>query len=71
MKKILLIEDDRLILEATANFLTAAGFEVFKAAGGNEGISIAKIQIPDIILCDILMSGWNAGVFRCTAPKLR
>jgi len=59
VKKILLIEDDRLILEATANFLTAAGFEVFKAAGGNEGISIAKIQIPDIILCDILMPGLN------------
>ena len=57
MKKILLIEDDRLILETTADFLETSGFEILKAANGDEGVSLAKIQSPDLILCDILMPG--------------
>ncbi|MCX6287606.1 MAG: PAS domain S-box protein [Bacteroidetes bacterium] len=57
MKKVLLIEDDRLILETTADFLETSGFEVLKAAGGDEGILLAKVQSPDMILCDILMPG--------------
>ncbi|MEI8004990.1 MAG: PAS domain S-box protein [Bacteroidota bacterium] len=59
MKKILLIEDDRLILETTSSFLEGAGFEILQASGGDEGISIAKIKSPDLIICDILMPGTN------------
>ena len=59
MKKILVIEDDRLILETTSDFLETAGFEVLRASGGDEGISLAKVQSPDLILCDILMPGMN------------
>ena len=57
MKKILVIEDDRLILETTSDFLATSGYEVLKAANGGEGISLAKVQSPDLILCDILMPG--------------
>jgi len=59
LKKILLIEDDRLILETTSSFLEEAGFEILQASGGDEGISIAKIKSPDLIICDILMPGTN------------
>jgi len=57
VKKILVIEDDRLILETTSDFLATSGYEVLKAANGGEGISLAKVQSPDLILCDILMPG--------------
>ncbi|MCX6284656.1 MAG: PAS domain S-box protein [Bacteroidetes bacterium] len=57
MKKVLLIEDDRLILETTADFLETSGFEVLKAMSGAEGITLAKTQLPDLILSDILMPG--------------
>jgi len=57
LKKILLIEDDRLILETTANFLESAGFEILEANGGEKGISLAKANTPDLILCDVLMPG--------------
>jgi len=59
LKKILLIEDDRLILETTSNFLEGAGFEVLQAGGGDEGISLAKVKSPDLIICDVLMPGTN------------
>ena len=59
MKKILLIEDDRLILETTADFLENSGFEVLKAPNGDEGVKLAKINAPDLIICDILMPGMN------------
>lgn len=59
MKKILLIEDDRLILETTADFLENSGFKVLKASNGDVGVSIAKVESPDLIICDILMPGLN------------
>ncbi|MEI6884910.1 MAG: PAS domain S-box protein [Bacteroidota bacterium] len=59
MKKILLIEDDRLILETTADFLENSGFEVLKASHGDEGVKLAKVSAPDLIICDILMPGMN------------
>ncbi len=59
MKKILLIEDDRLILETTSDLLQKSGFDVLKATGGDAGLSLAKAELPDLILCDILMPGIN------------
>jgi len=59
VKKILLIEDDLLILETTADFIETAGYEVLRASGGDEGVIQAKVQMPDLILCDILMPGLN------------
>lgn len=55
VKKVLLIEDDLLILETTGELLADFGFDVIRASGGPEGINLAKSQLPDIILCDILM----------------
>jgi PAS domain S-box-containing protein len=55
VKKVLLIEDDRLILETTGELLADSGYDVLKAESGPEGIMLAKTQLPDLILCDILM----------------
>lgn len=54
-KKILIIEDDPLILETTIEFLKEEGFEAFKATNGVEGIQKAIEVLPDLILCDINM----------------
>jgi len=55
VKKVLLIEDDLIILETTGELLVDFGFDVIKADNGPEGIRLAKTQLPDIILCDIMM----------------
>ena len=55
MKKILLIEDNTDVRESIAEILTLANYHVFIAKNGKEGIEIAQKEIPDLIICDIMM----------------
>ncbi len=55
MKKILLIEDDTVLRETTAELLELSGFQVRTAADGKNGIQMAKENVPDVIVCDIMM----------------
>lgn len=55
MKKILVIDDDHVILKNIADFLIGEGFEVITADNGVEGIQKAIETIPDLIICDISM----------------
>ncbi|MEI6456623.1 MAG: response regulator [bacterium] len=55
VKKILIIEDDRILLETASKFLTDEGYAVFKARDGVEGIKTAEKELPDLIFCDIYM----------------
>lgn len=55
MKTILIIEDDTVLRETTAEILELENYKVITAANGKRGIELAKIIIPDIIVCDIMM----------------
>ena len=55
MKTILLIEDNLDILENTAEILKLANYQVLSAENGKAGIAIVNEQIPDLIICDIMM----------------
>ncbi|WP_029037655.1 response regulator [Salinimicrobium xinjiangense] len=55
MKKVLFIEDDTVVRENTAELLELAEYEVITAANGKSGLGIAKQELPDIIICDIMM----------------
>lgn len=55
MKKILLIEDNDEVRENTAEILEISNYTVFTAANGKEGVEIANKELPDIIICDIMM----------------
>jgi len=57
MRKILIIEDEPDILDFLGFSLEREGFEIFVASDGESGLAIAYAQIPDIVLCDIMMSG--------------
>lgn len=59
MKKVLLIEDDAVVRENTAELLELANYKVITAANGKIGIAEAKKQVPDIIICDIMMPELN------------
>lgn len=54
-KKVLLIEDDDIVRENTAEILELANYLVKTAKNGKIGIELAKAFLPDIILCDIMM----------------
>lgn len=55
MKTILLIEDDRALRENTKELLELSGYSVMTAPNGKTGIQVAKENMPDIIICDIMM----------------
>ncbi len=55
MKTILLIEDNTIIRENTAEILELAGYRVLTALNGKLGIELALTDRPDLIICDIMM----------------
>jgi two-component system KDP operon response regulator KdpE len=52
-QKILLVDDDPVIVKALSMKLVPAGYEVFTAVDGTEAIAAARKQNPDLILLDI------------------
>jgi len=59
MTKILIIEDDKLLLETLSDLLRTAGFDVINAMDGKKGVQIASKLQPDLIISDINMPGMN------------
>jgi len=55
MKTILVIEDQPVMRHKTVTILKMEGFEVMEAGNGAEGIRLAHDELPDLILCDIMM----------------
>lgn len=55
MKTILLIEDDTALRENTAELLELSNYKVITAPNGKIGIEKALKDIPDIVVCDIMM----------------
>ena len=56
MKTILLIEDNKDILENLTEYLVMEGYKILVANNGQTGIELARKFIPDLIICDVLMS---------------
>jgi DNA-binding response OmpR family regulator len=59
MAKILLVDDDALLVRMYQTKLKADGFEVETAADGSEGFNKAKLFKPDLILLDVMMPKLN------------
>ena len=55
MKKILLIEDEEIMIDLLQRKLNKEGYEVSIARNGEEGLKLMREQNPDIILLDIIM----------------
>ena len=59
MAKILIIEDDPLMLRMYQKIFKFEGYDVFIATNGEEGITAAKNNKPTLILLDIMMPKMN------------
>jgi len=59
MKKILVIEDEPAMRGNLRDILELENFSPLLAANGSEGIAAAKCELPDLILCDVLMPKQN------------
>jgi DNA-binding response OmpR family regulator len=60
-EKILIIDDDDDLVHALRLPLEAAGYEVFRAASGNEGLEKIKEVSPDLIILDVMMDTTTEG----------
>ncbi|MDP2385436.1 MAG: response regulator transcription factor [Bacteroidota bacterium] len=53
--KILLVDDEQDILDFVSYNLKKEGYQVFTASNGRDAISIAKKEIPNLIILDVMM----------------
>lgn len=58
-KKILVIDDEEIIIKSLSKFLEKNGYEVFVAKNGQDAIVMAEEEDFDLILADIRMPGMN------------
>jgi CheY-like chemotaxis protein len=60
--KVLVIDDEKPAHELLERELASAGYDILHAAGGREGLKLAKQDRPDVITLDIIMpdiDGWS------------
>lgn len=55
MKKILVIEDNLEVRENIVEILSLSNFKVVEAENGKQGVELAMQELPDLIVCDIMM----------------
>lgn len=55
MKKILIIEDEEIMINLLQRKITQEGYEVWIARNGEEGLAVMREKKPDLILLDIIM----------------
>lgn len=55
MKKILIIDDNSLIIRSLKMLLNTTGYEIHEAIGGEEGIRVYLAEKPDLVVTDMEM----------------
>jgi len=62
MPKILLVEDNEMNRDMLSRRLQRRGYHIVTAGDGEQGLSLARMEAPDLILMDITlpeMDGWE------------
>jgi DNA-binding response OmpR family regulator len=54
-KRILLVDDDREIVESMRIALEAGGYEILVARDGNQGLVMVERDNPDLVILDMMM----------------
>ncbi len=73
MKKLLLVDDDNVLLRAYRDRLSAHGFQVNTAATGSAAVAILRSARPDLVVLDLMLpdlSGVEVLKFIRSQPRL-
>ena len=54
-RKILLIDDDRIVRDSIATYLEDSGYAVLEAEDGQKGFEVFLQERPDLVITDIVM----------------
>lgn len=57
--KILIVEDEQILVELSAGRFRSEGYQVFTAGDGQQCLEIAAREHPDVILLDVIMPVMN------------
>jgi two-component system cell cycle response regulator DivK len=74
MPKILLVEDNEINRDMLSRRLERRGYRVAIALDGEQGLSMAGLEAPDLILMDMslpVLDGWEAARRLKAAPETR
>ena len=55
VKKVLIIEDEVILLDLLSKKLSREGYEVKTTQNGKEGMLMMEKEVPDLVLTDIIM----------------
>ncbi|MEN9223995.1 MAG: response regulator [Thermostichus sp. HHBFW_bins_43] len=58
-KRIVVIEDEPPIRTYLQKLLRRAGYDTIAATDGEEGLSLVRSLLPDLVLCDVVMPKLN------------
>ena len=58
-KTVLIVEDERAIVEILKFNLKREGYETLEALDGETGLQLAQTQDPDLILLDVMLPKMN------------
>ncbi len=58
-QRILLVDDERAIVESLRYALEKEGYDVLEATEGSEALDLARTRAPDLILLDIMLPGMS------------
>ncbi|MDB4303264.1 response regulator [Desulfosarcina sp.] len=61
-RKILVVDDEESIRDLLSIILEGEGFEVITACDGNEGLTKALQEVPDLCILDLMMPNVAGGV---------
>jgi DNA-binding response OmpR family regulator len=53
--RVLVIDDDEIVIEFAKKILEPAGYEVLSACDGRAGLDLASEEKPDLVLLDLMM----------------
>lgn len=59
MSKVLIVDDDKNILDLVCINLAQAGYQVLKAENAVQALGVLKMEIPDLAVVDVMMPGMN------------
>ena len=60
--RVLIIDDDPILLTMISEMLSTSGIDVFTASNGVDGVAATQEHAPDVVILDLMMpevSGWD------------
>lgn len=62
ISRVLVIDDSTVVRQLAVALLQRAGYQVLQSVNGEEGLALARRELPDLIVCDInmpVLDGWG------------